>query len=90
MIWTPILLSLAPLTATVSASTATSTEDIPAALRRQLERAGSTVAIRARLAETVANGPLEYAVILVENGEITAVGQDWLEVDPAASGIGVR
>ena len=35
-----------------------------------------TVAIRARRAETVANGTLEYAVILVEDGKIVTIGQD--------------
>lgn len=37
---------------------------------------GRLVAIRARRAETVANGTLEHAVILVEDGKIAAIGQD--------------
>src|SRR2546428_366519 len=35
-----------------------------------------TVAIRVGKAETIANGPLEHAVILIENGKITAIGED--------------
>jgi hypothetical protein len=35
-----------------------------------------TIAIRVGKAETIANGPLEHAVILIENGKITAIGED--------------
>ncbi len=37
---------------------------------------GGPVVLRASSAETVANGTLEHAVILVEDGVITAVGED--------------
>jgi hypothetical protein len=37
---------------------------------------GDLVAIRVRRAETVAHGPLEHALILVEDGRITAIGED--------------
>ena len=37
---------------------------------------GELLAIRVGRAETIANGTLEHAVILVENGKITAVGED--------------
>jgi hypothetical protein len=33
-------------------------------------------ALRVGRAETIANGPLEHAVVLVENGKITVVGED--------------
>lgn len=36
----------------------------------------STYALRVGRAETVANGPVEHAVLLVENGKITVVGED--------------
>jgi imidazolonepropionase-like amidohydrolase len=38
--------------------------------------AGDLLAIRVRRAETIASGPIEHAVILVENGKIAAIGQD--------------
>lgn len=41
---------------------------------------GELVALRARRAETIANGTLEHAVILIEGGKITAIGED-LPVD---------
>lgn len=37
---------------------------------------GDTLAIRVKRAETIANGPLEHALILVEDGKITAIGED--------------
>ena len=37
---------------------------------------GDLLAIRVGRAETIANGTLEHAVILVENGKIAAVGED--------------
>jgi hypothetical protein len=37
---------------------------------------GDLVAIRVRRAETVAHGPIEHAVILVEDGKIVAIDQD--------------
>lgn len=37
---------------------------------------GQLLAIRVGRAETVANGPVEHAVILIENGKITAIGED--------------
>lgn len=42
--------------------------------------AGDLLAIRVGRAETIANGTIEHAVILVEDGKIAAVGQD-LPVD---------
>ena len=41
---------------------------------------GGTLAIRVGRAETISNGTIEHAVILVEGGRITAIGQD-LPVD---------
>jgi imidazolonepropionase-like amidohydrolase len=35
-----------------------------------------TVAIRVGKAETITNGTIEHAVILIENGKITAIGED--------------
>lgn len=37
---------------------------------------GDLLAIRVRRAETIASGTIEHAVILIENGKITAIGQD--------------
>jgi imidazolonepropionase-like amidohydrolase len=37
---------------------------------------GDLVAIRVKRAETVAHGPLEHALILVEGGKIVAIGED--------------
>lgn len=37
---------------------------------------GGLLAIRVRRAETVANGPLEHALILVEDGKIVEIGED--------------
>ena len=37
---------------------------------------GELLAIRVGRAETIANGTLEHAVILVESGKIVAVGED--------------
>ena len=41
-----------------------------------VQPAGNLLAIRVGRAETVANGSIDHAVILVENGKITAVGED--------------
>lgn len=38
--------------------------------------AGDLLAIRVGRAETIASGPIEHAVILIENGKIAAIGQD--------------
>jgi hypothetical protein len=38
--------------------------------------AGGLVAIRVKRAETVASGPIEHALILVENGKIVEIGED--------------
>ena len=73
MIWTTFLLGLAPLG---GAPATLSPQDFPPAVLAQMRQVGGTFAIRARLAETVAGGPLEHAVVLVENGEITTVGED--------------
>src|SRR5204862_5203206 len=37
---------------------------------------GGLLAIRVGKAETIAHGTIEHAVILIEDGKITAVGQD--------------
>lgn len=37
---------------------------------------GDLVAIRVRRAETIANGPVEHALILVEDGKIIEIGED--------------
>ena len=37
---------------------------------------GDLLAIKARRAETVANGTLEHAVILIEDGKIVSIGED--------------
>jgi hypothetical protein len=37
---------------------------------------GDLVAIRVKRAETIAHGPLEHALILVEDGKIVAIGED--------------
>jgi hypothetical protein len=37
---------------------------------------GELVAIRVKRAETIANGPLEHALILVEDGKIIEIGED--------------
>lgn len=37
---------------------------------------GGLIAIRVKRAETVANGPLEHALILVEDGKIVEIGED--------------
>ncbi len=42
----------------------------------QAPRTGDLVAIRVRRAETVAQGPIEHAVILVEGGKIVEIGED--------------
>ncbi len=39
-------------------------------------QAGDLLAIRVRRAETVANGPVEHALILVEGGKIIEIGED--------------
>jgi hypothetical protein len=48
-------------------------------------RGGELVAIRVKRAETVAHGPLEHALILVEGGKIVLIGEDL----PVARGIPV-
>src|SRR5262245_66297977 len=37
---------------------------------------GELVAIRVKRAETIAHGPLEHALILVEDGKIAEIGED--------------
>ncbi len=37
---------------------------------------GGTLAIRVRRAETIAHGPIEHAVLLVEGGKIVEIGED--------------
>ena len=54
----------APGSATTEPGRATATGD------------GGLLAIRVGKAETIAHGTIEHAVILIEDGKITAIGQD--------------